>query len=109
MVKFLDWNTEMEFRRFVQYELADKYRFPIEVREDKIVTGLTGNDEIQEALKIGFFPEYAQTAWVEDKIAKDIHKYCHEHNLKLNKEPFINRTAWNSKIKYELVYTNGGE
>lgn len=107
MVKFLDDKTENAFRRFVNVELAEKYQQPIFVEDKNIVTGLTGDDVIEEALIIRFFVGDATVQWVEDKIANDIHKYCFEHDIKLNKSIVIERDVWNGEVRYGLVYTNG--
>lgn len=103
----LEFKENMEFRNFVQYAVADKFGIPIEVREEEYVTGLLGKDEVKECFKIGFFPKFARTEWVEDKISLEIHRYCYKNKLSLNREPIIERSVWNGEIKYELVYTKG--
>ena len=106
MVNFLDDKTENAFRRFVNVELAEKYQQPIFVEDAYIVTGLMGNDKIEEVLIVRFFVGYAKVEFVEDKISTDIHKYCYENGLKLDKSPVIERDTWNGEIRYGLVYTN---
>lgn len=108
MVRFLDGKTENAFRRFVQVELAEKYQQPIFVEDSEIVTGLTGNDIIEEALIIRLFIANAKVPWVEDKIATDIHIYCYENDLELNKSSLLERDVWNGEIRYGIVYTDGG-
>lgn len=106
MARFLDYKTEITFRRFVQVELAEKYQQPIFVEDAEIVTGLTGNDVIKEALIIRFFPKDAKVEWVENRIKEDIHKYCYENDLwKLTYYPVIERDTWNGEIRYGIVYT----
>lgn len=105
MVSFLENKTENAFRRFVQVELAEKYQQPIFVEDKKIVTGITGDEIIEEALIIRFFIADSKVPWLEDKIATDIHKYCYEYDLRLNKSIVIERDVWNGKIRYGLVYT----
>ena len=100
----LDLKTEMKFRRFVCQDLAEKYQMPIEVNEDIIVTGTTGNDTIMQCLKIRFFPVHSKVEWGEDKIASDIHRYCYENDLMLEKYPVIERDVWTGKIRYGLIY-----
>ena len=107
MVGFLDGKTENAFRRFVQVELAEKYQQPIFVEDSEIVTGLTGNDIIEEALIIRLFIADSKTEQVEDKIVTDIHRYCYENDLKLNKSTIIERDTWNGRIRYGIVYTDG--
>lgn len=106
MVNFLDDKLENAFRRFVNVELAEKYQQPIFVEDAQIVTGLMGNDKIEEALIVRFFVGYAKVGFVEDKISADIHKYCYENGFKLDKSPVIKRDTWNGEIRYGLVYTN---
>lgn len=106
MVNFLDDKTENAFRRYVNTELAEKYQQPIFVEDTNIVTGLLGEDIIEEALVIRFFVGNSKVEWVEDKIAIDIHKYCYENGLPLKKEIVIERDTWNGEIRYGLVYTN---
>ena len=107
MVRFLDNKTENAFRRFVQVELAEKYQQPIFVEDSEIVTGLTGNDIIEEAIIIRLFIADSKTEWVEDKIAHDINRYCYENDMKLNKSIVLERDIWNGKIRYGIVYTDG--
>ena len=109
MVKFLDDKTENAFRRYVNVELAEKYQQPIFVEDAEIVTGIMGKDKIEEALIIRFFIVDSKVQWVEDKIVVDIHRYCYEHNIKINKKVGVERDTWNGKIRYGLVYTYGGD
>lgn len=107
MVRFLDGKTENAFRRFVQVELAEKYQQPIFVEDSEIVSGLLGKDIIEEALIIRLFIADSKTERVEDKISTDIHRYCYENDLKLNKRVIIERDIWNGRIRYGIVYTDG--
>ena len=106
MVSFLDDKIENAFRRFVNVELAEKYQQPIFVEDAIIVTGVIGDDKIEEALIIRFFVGHAKVEFVEDKIAVDINKYCYENDFELNRSLVIERDTWNGEIRYGLVYTN---
>lgn len=107
MVKFLDSEEEFKLRKFVQYDLTKKYDMSIQINDGMVVSGVMGNDFIEEALKISFNPADANVMWIEDKIATDIHRFCYENKINMNRQP-IQRDAWMMNIRYTLIYTDGG-
>lgn len=105
MVKFLDVDTESQLRNYIQVTLGNKYQQHIEVADSEFVTGLMGKDEIKEALKVRFIPAHSTVNWIEDKLITDIHKYCYKNNLRLNREPGIERDTFLGEIRYNIIYT----
>lgn len=106
MVHFLG-NEEFELRRHITHNIAMEHNIQIQVRDCMIVTGLMGDDKVEEALKVSFIPANSTVEWVEDKISTSIHKYCYENDIKIVKSPVILRDVFNNEIVYSLIYTNG--
>ena len=102
--KILNKQEETKFKTFIETQLTKKYGQKITVTPTEIVTGLTGNDQIQPALKIHFLIKDSHTMWVENRISEDIHRYSYENKLYLTRIPVIERDLINGDIRYGLTY-----
>lgn len=108
MLSFLNMEQEMELYKFVRNDLSVEMGMHIDVEEDKIVTGMTGNDKIEEAFIVRFFPEDANVEWVEDKIASKVHKFLYDNDIKnVQRSIVIMRDVWLGRVRYGIVYTAG--
>lgn len=108
MLSFLNMEQEMELYKFVRNDLSVEMGMHIDVEEDKIVTGMTGNDKIEEAFIVRFFPEDANVEWVEDKIASKVHKFLYDNDIKnVQRSIVLMRDVWLGRVRYGIVYTAG--
>ena len=105
MIDFLTMEQETKLYKFIRVDLSNKYQMPIDIEEEEIVVGLSGSDEIVEALKVRFFPKDAKVQWVEDKIQLDIHRFCYDNDIRMTRSIVMERDVWLGEIRYGLVYT----
>lgn len=101
----LDFDEIARMYVFVRRDLSKKYDMAIDIEEGEIVTGLLGYDDVEEAIKIIFFPSEAKVPYIEDKINSDMNKYIQENEFHLQCNVVIERDMWLGKIRYKLVYT----
>ena len=109
MISFLTREQEAGLYKFVRVDLSNKYDMQIDIEESEIVTGLTGSDSIEEAIKIILFPAEAKVQWVENKIEDDFIKYCYDNNIRICKNINIERDVYLGKIRYKLIFTDGSK
>lgn len=107
MVSFLTMDEITDLYKFVRVTLTEKYQQKIDIEEAQIVTGLSGSEIIEDAIKIVFIPAEAKVEWVEDKIGNDIHKYCYENDIRLIRSIVIEKDVYFGNIRYKLIYTDG--
>ena len=105
MLSFLTENQLDNLYRFVRVDLSKEFNLHIDIEEDKVVTGTFGNDVVEDAFIIRFFPEDSQVEWVEDKIITKLAKWLFENNIDVSRSIVIQRDVWVGKIRYGIVYT----
>lgn len=105
MLSFLTENQLDNLYRFVRVDLSKELNLHIDIEEDKVVTGTFGNDVVEDAFIIRFFPEDSQVEWVEDKIITKLAKWLFENNIDVSRSIVIQRDVWVGKIRYGIVYT----
>lgn len=107
MISFVTDEQLNGLYKFVRSDMSYKFGMKIDIEETKIVTGLIGDDKIEEAIIIRFFPNDSEERMIEDKIISEMHKYLYENKMLsvMNRVPVIERDVWLSEIRYGIVYT----
>ena len=81
MINFLTGDQELKLYFFIKNDLTCRFSMTFNIDEHKIVTGTLGNEQIQEAITIRFFPDETIEEWCEDKIITMIDKFIHENKI----------------------------
>ena len=108
MVQFLTIEQQQDLGNYVT-EIAKEIGQQIKMADAQIVKGGLFGDEIVEAIKLQFYPEYSQKPCVESTIKTMMHRYIFENDLGLVCELNIEKDVWNGKIRYNIIYTYAGD